>query len=110
MTVVLEPQDVGEPLHDVMSMLMYRMGQFSARSEMMIAQHHTCPQSYLRYPWPPEQGCPGCEHEIKKWVERLHLEMPFLLFGWSAVVEAAERAIQLKIDQAQARRQIGAYI
>ncbi len=106
----LTKEDVGESLHDVMSMLQFRMGQWSAKTEMMAEHFHTCSQSYLRYPWPPEQGCPGCKIQLQKWVDRLYLKMPYLLFGWDAVVEAAERNIQLKIDQAHARRNMGAGI
>jgi len=97
-------------LTDVMNRLERRMTEWSVRAEIMAEQHHTCQQSHLRYPWPPEKGCPGCKHEIQKWVDRLHLEMPFLLFGWDAVIDAAERAIQLKIDQAHVRRNMGAGI
>lgn len=110
MTLVLRKEDVGESLPDVMSMLQFRMGQYSAKAEMMAEQLHTCRQNCLRYPWPPEQGCPGCKIQIQKWVDRLHLEIPYLLFGWDAVVETAERNIQLKIDQAHARRNMGAGI
>lgn len=97
-------------LHDVMSMLQFRMGRFSAQAEMMAEQFHTCSQSHFRHPWPPEEGCSGCDLEVKKWAKRFHLEMPLLLFGRDVVIDAAERAIQRKIDQAHAHRNMGAGI
>jgi len=97
-------------LNKMMCDINFQMGQLSARTEMMAEQHHTCQLSYLRYPWPPDPKCPGCQHEIQKWVRRLHLEMPYRLFGPQCVIDAAERAIQRKIEQAEARRNMGAFI
>ena len=110
MNSLLEVEDVGESFHDVMSMVSFRLGQWSAQAEMAANQIHTCKESHLRYPWPPQQGCSGCEREIQKWAKRFHLEMPLLLFGWQAVIDEAERAIQRKIDQAEVNRNKGAYI
>ena len=88
----------------------YMLGRLVERVHMFTEQHHTCDQRHFRHPWPPQKDCPGCQCEIDKWVRRLHLEMPYRLFGWDAVVDAAERAIQIKIDQAEANRNKGAYI
>jgi hypothetical protein len=97
-------------IHQMLQDLSYRMGRFSAQADIMADQMHTCKCSYLKHPWPPEEGCLGCEREIQKWVKRFHLEIPYRLFGWQCVVDTAERATQRKIDQAVARRNMGAGI
>ena len=102
-------EDALKPL-SMLNEAAFRMGRLSARSEQIAEEFHTCDQSYLRHPWPPQQGCPGCEHEIQKWVQRLHLEMPYRLFGWQCVVDEADRAIQRKMDRAEACRNRGANI
>lgn len=96
--------------NEVLQALSYKLGMVAARYDQMADQRHSCTQSHLRTPWPPEKGCLGCEREIQKWVKRLYLEMPYRLFGWECVVDSAERAIQKRINQAQVHRDKGAGI
>ena len=97
-------------IHQMLQDLSFKLGRFSAQADMMIDDMHSCDQSHLKHPWPPQEGCKACDREIQRWVKRLHLQVPFRLFGPECVIQSADKALQRKINQAQARRNMGAGI
>lgn len=88
----------------------FALGQWVGRMDAFSGHIHTCKNQLYRNPWPLEKGCAGCEKEMEKWVKRLHCEMPFLLFGWDAIVAEIERHLEMKIEQARIRRNLGSGI
>lgn len=94
-----------ESVNDMLSMVSYNLGRMSAHVDAM----HTC-DSVLRYPWPPSQDCHACRFRIERFVEVEHLEMPYRLFGWDAIVHHFWEMLDRKAQQAEARRNMGAHI
>ncbi len=73
----------------------FRLGIFIAESEST----HTCNLNHLRRPWPPSKNCEGCRFYIEKIVEREKLQMPYLLFGWDAIVDNFNLKLECIIRQ-----------
>lgn len=80
----------------------FRLGRMSGVMDSL----HTC-GSPLQYPWPPNPNCHACRVRIDQFVEREHLQMPFLLFGWDVIVEHFWELLERMSQQAAARRNMG---
>lgn len=90
----------------MMNNICFRLGQMSAKVE----DFHTCELSHLRYPWPLDPECNGCRNQLEKFVERNYLQIPYLLFGWDAMIDHLAADTKRRSDMAAARRNMGAGI
>jgi hypothetical protein len=81
--------------------LNYQLGYWNG----MIDNLHTCGNE-----GPPQQDCHACKVKMEEYVERNHLEMPYLLFGWNHILGHFIRMLDRKIEQRDANRQKGAFI
>lgn len=69
---------------------MFNIGLELGKLNEKVNNFHTCENSWLRYPWPLSQDCHACRHDLEKYVKMLHLEIPYKLFGWDAIIESIE--------------------
>lgn len=88
----------------------FALGKWQGQSESILDHHHTCKDNRLMYPWPPSQDCTACKRQVAKFVRTENLEIPYLLFGWDAIVHLFDEALKKKIAQRDANRQKGAFI
>lgn len=104
------PSEAKRSLDQRLGDLQWMMGHYTGRMEAYKDSWHTCKDSHLRYPWPPDKNCEACRRSVERHVKKNHLEMPYRLFGWDVIVYSLFLAINRKIEQAEARRNRGAYI
>lgn len=88
----------------------FELGRWTGEMNAILDNLHTCRFSYLKHPWPLDPKCDGCRRELQKFVDRNHLTMAHRLLGWQPIVEHMQRDIQRRIDEAQARRNVGSGI
>lgn len=96
-------------IHSMLAKAHFELGRYLGMAEAMEPLH-TCKMQHLRYPWPLDPTCDGCRQTLEKYVKRLHLEIPYRLFGWDCVVEAIIRDTNCRIAQRNAKLMEGAYI
>ena len=101
--MIAKEQLTFECLGKAMNTICFKMGKMTAKME----DFHTCELSYLRYPWPLDQNCSGCRHQLENFVEWNHLEMAYRLFGWNAIINHMEADVKRRSDMAAARRNMG---
>lgn len=86
------------------------MGRWMEMGRAREEAEHSCEKQHFRYPWPPDKNCPGCRATVSKYVRIFHLELPYLLLGWDITVAEISRMFDYKVEQAAARRDVGAHI
>ena len=91
----------------------YLMGRAEAsleRFQEAVEEWHTCALSYLRYPFPWDETCPGCRRDMETYVRHEHLGMAYRLWGFTAIHQHYERHLKWVHERAEAYRHTGAFI